>query len=121
MSKTKTLLIVDDSRIARLMIRNIVTDKQPDWKILEAGNAEEALQRARDNKIDLFTVDLNMPGINGLELIAKLKESYPAAPMALFTANTQESIQARSKELDITCINKPVTEQSIGLLLQVFA
>lgn len=40
----KHIMIVDDSRVSRMMIRNIVVAQHQDWKIVEAGNAEEALK-----------------------------------------------------------------------------
>lgn len=121
MASGKTLLVVDDSKIARLMLKNFVADRQPEWSILEAGGVDEALDVVKQHKIDYFSVDLNMPGRDGFELIEALKQSHPACPIVLMTANIQDATHERSRALDITCINKPVTEDSVDQLLKVFA
>jgi len=54
-----------------------------------------------------------MPGMDGITLAEKLKASYPEARMALLTANIQDSIRDRAKELDIEFIQKPITEDKV--------
>ncbi|MCP3688497.1 MAG: response regulator [Gammaproteobacteria bacterium] len=120
MSEKTTLLIVDDSKVSRIMIRGIVTKKEPGWNIVEADSAEEALEKAAQADIDFFSIDLNMPGTDGLEMITQLPERYTSTPKVLLTANIQDSIASRASELGATCIHKPVTEDSIDKMLKVF-
>lgn len=116
----KTLLIVDDSRIARLFVRRIVVEKRADLNILEAPGGAEAQAIAENNEIDYFSVDYNMPGIDGIDLIKKLKEKYPDSKMALLTANIQSSTLEKTEELNVPCIKKPVTSENITTLLNYF-
>ncbi len=120
MSEKATLLIVDDSKVSRIMIRGIVAKKKPEWDVVEAGNGEEALEKAAQADIDFFSIDLNMPGIDGLETIAQLPEKYTSTPKVLLTANIQDNIASRATELAVTCIHKPITEDSIDKMLKVF-
>ncbi len=120
MSGKTTLLIVDDSKVSRIMIRGIVTKKKPGWDLVEAGSSEEALEMAAQADIDFFSIDLNMPGIDGLEMITRLPQKYASTPKVLLTANIQDTIANRASELDATCIHKPITEDSIDQMLEVF-
>jgi len=54
MAENATLLIVDDSRISRMMISMLVKIREPDWKLIEAANGEEALKKADELDIGYF-------------------------------------------------------------------
>jgi len=109
----KTFLVVDDSMMTRLMVKTIVAEHHPDWKILQAKDADDALEQVADIDFDIATVDMNMPGKTGLELIPILQESHPDAKIALLTANIQKRIIDKAEELGIQVIGKPVNEDAI--------
>ncbi|WIJ25839.1 response regulator transcription factor [Devosia sp. RR2S18] len=108
-----TVLLVDDSKLARIVAGKTIAALQPEWQRVEASNAEEALQAVKDQPVDLAVLDFNMPGKDGLELAAELRESYPQMPIAIITANVQNEIVARARELNATFVGKPVTEDAI--------
>ncbi|WP_108398651.1 response regulator transcription factor [Devosia submarina] len=108
-----TVLLVDDSKLARIVASKTIAALQPDWQRVEASSAEEALQAVKDQSVDLAVLDFNMPGKDGLELAAELRESYPQMPIAIITANVQNEIVARARELNATFVGKPVTEDAI--------
>ena len=108
-----TVLLVDDSKLARIVAGKTIAALQPDWQRVEAGSAEEALQAVKDQPVDLAVLDFNMPGKDGLELAAELRQSYPQMPIAIITANVQNEIVARARELNATFVGKPVTEDAI--------
>jgi len=121
MADTKTILIVDDSTVSRMMIKTKIISMKPDWEILEAKDGDQALSVTKEHAdIDYFSVDLNMPGMDGLELIEKLQDSYSSSQIALLTANIQEEIFKRSMKLGAACFNKPITEKVIEDLLVYF-
>ena len=106
------LLIVDDSKVSRLMLRAIVEDNLPDTQIFEASDGVEALdQLSQNDAIDMAIVDYNMPGMNGLELWQKIKDQVPHG--ALLTANIQPHIRAEAESLGATFLNKPVSEETV--------
>ena len=117
MQAAKTMLVVDDARLARMMIRGFVANTYPDWTILEAQDGTEALStveaRSDAGPIDVMTIDLNMPGMDGLTLATTLRQKYPEAHIALVTANIQDRVQLRAQEAGIGFIPKPVTEGKI--------
>lgn len=105
-----TLLIVDDSKLARIVVGKAVSGLQPDWNRVEAANADEAMVRIEAGGIDVAILDYNMPGRNGLDLAEDLRAVYPDMPIALATANVQDEIIARARDANVVFIAKPVTE-----------
>lgn len=108
-----TVLIVDDSKLARIVVGKAISALQPEWRRLEAGNADEALSLFESEKIDLVVVDFNMPGRDGLELAEELRERFADMPIAVATANVQDEIVERARAANATFIAKPVTEDGV--------
>lgn len=108
-----TVLIVDDSKLARIVVGKAIAALQPDWRRLEAGNADEALSLFENEKIDLVVLDFNMPGRDGLELAEELRGRFANMPIAVATANVQDEIIARARQANATFIAKPVTEDGM--------
>ena len=110
----KTMLIVDDSKLARIVAGKAVAALQPDWKRVEAATGAEALAAAgADTVIDAALVDYNMPGMDGLALAAALRERRPTLPIAIITANVQHEIISRAHAIGIVFIAKPLTADSL--------
>ena len=119
MSK-KILLIVDDSKVSRMMLSMKIKEIKPNVDIIEAKDGDEAIEKTKGKHIDYFSIDLNMPGLNGLEVIERLKPDFPEAKFALFTANIQDGTQKKAEALDACCVHKPIGEESINKLLGYF-
>jgi len=114
------LLIVDDSRVSRMMIRNKVSQLQPDWDVLEAGTGDEAVALVRAHGPDFITMDVNMPGISGFDAVAQIRAFDQHSRIAMLTANIQESSRARASDLNVTFVQKPATEPAIRQALDYF-
>jgi two-component system, chemotaxis family, chemotaxis protein CheY len=112
MSTSKTALIVDDSKLSRAMIRTILKQHFPDWEILEAVDAEEALQ-LNESSIDLITLDMNMPGMDGIVLSDELRKRYPKASISMITANTQNAVRQKAGTAGLYFVAKPITEEKL--------
>lgn len=117
----KKLLIVDDSKVSRMIIRAHVLAKHPAWIVSEAVSGAEAIALVDRDLPDYCTMDINMPGISGPDAAELILTKYPALRMVLFSANIQEASQARASFLGIIFVAKPVTEKSITLALDHFA
>lgn len=111
------VLIVDDSKLARMVMASALRRIRPDWSWLETANAEEALTNVSGGAVDIALVDFNMPGIDGLELIARIRKSHPAMPVAVVSANVQDEIIGRARELDAGFIAKPLTDEALAAFL----
>jgi CheY-like chemotaxis protein len=112
-----TVLVVDDSKLARIVAGKAIAALQPDWVRIEASNADEAIEAVGSNSVDLAVLDYNMPGKDGLDLAAELRTMFPQMPIAIITANVQNEIIARARELNATFVGKPVTEDTMKAFL----
>ena len=108
-----TVLIVDDSKLARIVVGRVISTVQPDWTRVEAGNADEALASLACGRVDVAVVDYNMPGRNGLELAQEIRSKFPDMPIALATANVQDEIIAQARAINATFVAKPMTEAGL--------
>ena len=104
-----TALIVDDSKLARIVSGKALAELQPEWNRVEAGSAAEALSTLDSQSVDLVLIDFNMPDKDGLELATELRERFPTMPLAIITANVQDVVIARSRAINATFVPKPVT------------
>lgn len=119
-SPAVSLLIVDDSRVSRMMIRTLVQGKRPDWTLVEAASGDEALVLANAQTFTYCTMDINMPGILGTDAAELLKRDHPGLRLALFSANIQESQKSRAAELGVKFVAKPVSEKSVTEAITYF-
>jgi len=108
-----TVLIVDDSKLARIVAGKALAGLQPDWERVEAGNAMEALGILHERKIDVAMIDFNMPEKDGLELAAEIRSSHPTMPIAVITAYIQDEVIARARDVNATFVSKPLTEDGL--------
>jgi CheY-like chemotaxis protein len=108
-----TVLIVDDSKLARIVVGKAISALQPGWTRIEAGNADEAVAAINARPVSLAIIDFNMPGRDGLALAEELRARFPTMPLAVATANVQDEIIARAHAANATFIAKPVTEDGI--------
>src|ERR1700761_9440156 len=113
MSLETTILIVDDSKLARIVMTKAIIALQPDWTRIEASNADEALAVVDKQTVDVVILDFNMPGKDGLTLAEELRARFPAMPIAIATASVQDEVVARARAADTTFISKPVTEDGL--------
>jgi len=111
---TYTVLIVDDSKLARMSLAKALSTLHPDWHRVEAANAEEALQRFKERSPEVVIIDFNMPGKDGVTLAAELHESDPTTSVAVISANRQVGVIDRAEAAGAVFLAKPVTEKALG-------
>jgi|SRR5271168_5324727 CheY-like chemotaxis protein len=111
------VLVVDDSKLARMVMASALRRIRPEWKLIETANADEAMAAVSASKIDIALVDFNMPDIDGLELVAKIHKTHPGMPVAVVSANIQDEIIGRARELNAGFIPKPLTDDALAAFL----
>jgi len=111
------VLIVDDSKLARMSIAKLLAALQPEWVWVEATNADEAMARFAENGADIALLDFNMPGRDGLALASQLLSLKPDMPVAVISANTQHEILARTEQIGAAFLPKPLTQQCLSTFL----
>jgi CheY-like chemotaxis protein len=112
------LLIVDDSKLARMSAAKALSVLYPDWSHVEAANADEALSLTKQTPFDIALLDFNMPGRDGLELAAELRALYPSTPLAVVSANHQDEIVTQARRIGAVFLTKPLNEQAFSAFLQ---
>jgi CheY-like chemotaxis protein len=109
-----TVMIVDDSKLARIVAGKAIAELQPEWSKVEAASAAQALDVLDSAGADITLIDFNMPEKDGLELAAELRVLRPDMPIAIITANIQDEIIARAREVGAAFIAKPVTSEGLS-------
>lgn len=116
---SNVVLIVDDSLVSRMMIKEIVKSVMPDADIIEAGSGDQCLDKVTsDTHIDIGLFDFNMPGMTGIELISVLENRVKIPKRALLTANIQDDIKKQAEDVGVVFLNKPITEELIANFLK---
>lgn len=90
----KRVLVVDDEADMLWMLQRNLNKGMEDVEILGAQSGEEALSILSDKKVELVISDINMPGMNGLDLLVEINNRYPQTGVIIMTAypsNTYES------------------------------
>jgi CheY-like chemotaxis protein len=80
------ILVVDDSAVIRTLIRKKL--QQAGFVVVEAGDGVEALDRITDD-VAVIVSDITMPGMNGLEMVERIRRTRPNLPVILITGHTE--------------------------------
>ena len=86
-----TVLVVDDSAVDRLRAEKLLS-KDIGLSVRSATNGKEALQALAQELPDLVITDMQMPEMDGLELVEAIRSKYPAVPVILMTAHGSEEL-----------------------------
>ena len=95
-----TYLIVDDEMIERKGIRMLLSWMNIRENILEASNGEEALEVFEKEKIDVLLTDINMPFMDGIELLSRIHEEYPGTETVIFSGYDNYFEQVNSEQIE---------------------
>ncbi len=114
------VLLVDDEKefveslSERLELRNLKTDV--------AYDGEQALKAVKKDKPDIMVLDLRMPGINGIEVLRKMKKKHPKVPVVILTGHGTDKDEKEAMRLGASAyLQKPVdVDQLAGTLHRVW-
>jgi DNA-binding NarL/FixJ family response regulator len=109
-----TVLIVDDSKLARMAVIKALNALHPEWPRVEASNADEALSLIREASPKIALLDFNMPGKDGLTLAGEVRELDPGISVAVISANHQVEVINRAHAVGATFLPKPLTESALA-------
>lgn len=113
----KSLMIVDDSAAIRTVTKRIVRRTEIKFEeILEADSGKEALEKLRVSPVDIILCDINMPEMNGPELLRKLREMPGCAGIKIIMVSTDSTDDVIDNMLSIGAdnhITKPFTPEKL--------
>ena len=109
---TSTVMVVDDDPDLRWTLQEILRDEG--LHVITAVDGSQAIHKASENPIDLILMDVQMPGINGVDAFIEIKEILPECVVVIMTGYAVESlIQKAISEGALTCLSKPVSIEQI--------
>ncbi len=97
----KTILIADDEPVLRVLVRT--TLEEPDVRVLEAADGESALELAERHHPDLVLLDWMMPGLNGLQVVERLRASAYARDLRLIMLTARSQQKDRESAMAAGC------------------
>lgn len=119
---SKKILIAEDSQTMRSLIVSTIS-MMGDYELIEAANGFEALRILPREKVDLVITDINMPDINGLELISFIKNNPSYKETPLFIISTEGSEKDREKGLSLGAdayLVKPFNPEELQALIRQY-
>jgi DNA-binding response OmpR family regulator len=119
MEKFKVLLVDDEEEFVkalaeRLQMRDVGSDL--------AFNGEQALQIVKDQEPDVMVLDLKMPGIDGMEVLRRVRKAYPQVQVIILTGHGTEKDEEEAKRLGaFAYLRKPVNlEQLVQVMRKAY-
>ena len=110
----KTVMVVDDSRIMRNIVKNTFSELKIPCKFLEAENGNEAMEQLKANEIHLILLDWNMPQLSGLDFLKQVRamDKYKELPIIMVTSESAKYNVIEALKFGATdYIIKPVNEK----------
>ena len=108
----ETILVVDDERGPRESLRMILS---PLHRVLAAGSAVDALAILRRERVEIVTIDLNMPGMSGQDLVRRVHEEFPDTEIVVITGCATVESAAESVRIGICdYLEKPFDVVKVG-------
>lgn len=110
------ILVVDDSAVMRgMIIKTLRLSGLPLGDVFQAGNGQEGLRALREHWIDLVLVDVNMPVMNGEEMIDEIRQDRGLSSLKVVVVSTEGSetrIEAL-RQMGAEFVHKPFTPESL--------
>jgi len=117
------ILAVDDSQAIRDLMTQLLSTEN--HEVITASDGVEAIRLARTTPVDMALVDVNMPNMNGLSLVSKLRklETYKFIPILMVTTETDEYRKNKARSIGATgWLSKPITpERLLGAVNKLLA
>lgn len=115
----KRILIVEDERnLARTLAQALRLGSDGNFEVQVCETAEESLELLKEHSYSLVISDLRLPGMDGLQLIAKIKNTYPETHTILITGFGSEDVEARADELSEGYLTKPFDMLDMLMMVQ---
>lgn len=110
------ILVADDSMFQRFNLTKLL--RNMGHEVIEAKDGQECLDAVAGQAPDLVLLDLNMPRLNGFQVLAAMQERKDSVPVVVVSADIQESSRQRCLDMGVKAVlGKPVSEQALASML----
>lgn len=114
----KKILIVDDEENSRLYLAQIVKELRPDYELLLASTPTEALFHVQNQAVDLLFLDVEMPGMSGLELLSEIRKRMSCVHAVFVSAyKVADYIQKAMRLNAVDYLDKPVNPNELQIVM----
>jgi two-component system chemotaxis response regulator CheY len=117
----KTVLVVDDSRIMRNIVKNTFSEMHIPCDFLEAANGKEALRQLKGQKVHLILLDWNMPELSGIDFLKQVRtmDEYKDLPIIMVTSeaakyNVIEALKSGATDYIIKPVNEKIFTEKLS-------
>ncbi len=117
---TKNLLVVDDSATTRMLI-SLTLKKEGVYRIVEVSNGREAVDKLAAEPVDCVLTDINMPQMNGLDLISYIRSQHrePELPIIVITTQGEEDMRDKGMAQGANAyLTKPISGPKLVSLVK---
>src|SRR2546429_9504397 len=118
-SRRRRVLIVDDAPIIAELISDCLASSPEPLDVVKAGNGRAALEAVGRTRPDLVLLDINMPVMDGLETLKRLRVLHPRLPVLMITGSDGASVAAALAAGAFRDPPKPMDPRYIGHLLRL--
>ena len=117
----KTVLVVDDSRIMRNIVKNTFSELKIPCQFLEAENGAKAFSLLETNKVSIIFLDWNMPQMDGMQFLKKVRAmpDYSELPVIMVTSeaakyNVVEALQCGATDYIVKPVNEKLFSEKVS-------
>lgn len=103
--REKVVLVVDDNKEMRDLVCEVLTEQG--YAVLGAADGNQALDTLKTLRVNLVLTDIDMPGMNGLELAQKARAKYPELRVLLMTGSGDATARQTAAGLGLDIVGKP--------------
>ncbi len=108
-----TIIFVDDEKNLLDSLKRTLRPHSKEWNMRFLESGDEALKYISGNSCDIVVSDYKMPGMDGLELLSKIKEKYPQIKRILLTGQSDTEIFNRAKDIVDKYVSKPCRQEEL--------
>jgi len=116
----RTILVVEDNSLVREMVSDLLQEFHPDWRIITATNGLEGVAAVESNHPDLIIFNLQMPVMNGYEMVLRLQAQPETRDIPLILSTGEIEEHPLVKRLSTVCraiLNQPFSPQELELVV----
>lgn len=112
MSESRRVLVVDDDAVVGHSINRVLTGEG--YQVRETASGVEALEALDHQRYDMVFTDIRMPGMDGLDMAARLRKSHPEMPVVVITGYGTEASEKKASDIGVAgFLRKPLSPGTI--------